>query len=123
MNPSHRRYLVNELIRGISDIGPQFESFGQRVMDHLVKEPLIHRGQNKKDFPVGHTIDSYSQSGEIAAEYSADEKYFEMPLKNAVRNFLRNLRTLATASQSEKVLQSKFTIRGELRSTSLTSYC
>lgn len=92
MNPSHRRYLVNELIRGISDIGPQFESFGQRVMDYLVDEPLIHRGQNKKDFPVGHTIDTYSQSGEIAAEYSADEKYFDVPLKKLFSDY-RHIRS------------------------------
>jgi hypothetical protein len=51
MNPSHRRYLVNELIRGISDIGPLFESFGQKIADYLVTEDLTHRGLNANGLP------------------------------------------------------------------------
>ncbi|MCY3008138.1 MAG: tetratricopeptide repeat protein [Planctomycetota bacterium] len=81
MNPSHRRYLVNELIRGISDIGPLFESFGQKIADYLVTEDLTHRGLNANGLPVGHTIDSYSASGEIAFQYSAEKNYFEKPFK------------------------------------------
>lgn len=88
MNPSHRRYLVNELVRGISDIGPLFESFGQKIADHLVHEPLTHRGLNADGLPVGNTIDSYSANGEIAAEYSADKTYFDKPFKKLLGDYL-----------------------------------
>lgn len=87
MNPSHRRYLVNELIRGISDIGPQFESFGQQVANYLIDEPLKHRGLNAQGLPVGNTIDSYSANGEIAAEYSADKSYFDRPFKKLLGDY------------------------------------
>ncbi len=87
MNPSHRRYLVNELIRGISDIGPQFESFGQLIANYLIDEPLTHRGLNAQGLPVGNTIDSYSSNGEIAAEYSADKSYFERPYRKLLGDY------------------------------------
>ena len=87
MNPSHRTYLVNELIRGIRAIGPQFELFGQKVANYLIDEPLTHRGLNAQGHPVGNTIDSYSANGEIAAEYSAEQKYFEKPFKKLTGDF------------------------------------
>jgi tetratricopeptide (TPR) repeat protein len=87
MNPVHRTYLVNELIRGISAIGPQFELFGQNVTNYLVEEPLIHRGLNAQGHPVGNTIDSYSENGNIAAEYSAEQTYFQKPFKKLIGDF------------------------------------
>lgn len=84
MNSIHRTYLVNELIRGIAAIGPQFEQFGQRVTNYLIDLPLIHRGLNAQGHPVGNTIDSYSANGEIAAEYSAEKNYFQKPFKKLI---------------------------------------
>lgn len=99
MNPSHRRYLVNELIRGISDIGPLFESFGQKVADHLVDEILTHRGLNADGLPVGNTIDSYSANGELAAEYSADKTYFDKPFKKLLGDYKHVLSNHTQAKQ------------------------
>lgn len=87
MNPVHRTYLVNELIRGIETIGPLFELFGQKVADYLIDEPLLHRGLNPEGQPVGNTIDSYSATGTIAAEYSSEEKYFQKPFTKLVSDF------------------------------------
>ena len=87
MNPVHRTYLVNELIRGISAIGPQFELFGQKIANYLIDEPLIHRGLNAQGHPVGNTIDSYSANGDIAAEYSAEQTYFQKPFKKLIGDY------------------------------------
>lgn len=87
MNPIHRTYLANELIRGIATIGPQFELFGQKVANYLIDEPLIHRGLNAQGHPVGNTIDSYSANGDIAAEYSAEQSYFQKPFKKLIGDY------------------------------------
>ncbi|WP_417375308.1 NB-ARC domain-containing protein [Gimesia maris] len=92
MNPSHRTYLINELSRGIQVIGPHFEAFGQKITDYLIDEPLTHRGLNAQGLPVGHIIDSFSVNGEIAAEYSAEQNYFEKPLKKLFGDF-KHVRT------------------------------
>ena len=92
MNPSHRKYLVNELIRGIEVIGPQFEQFGQKVADYLVDETLTHPGLNPQGLPVKDTIDTYSLNANVAVEYSADKNYFERPFKKLIGDF-KHVRT------------------------------
>ena len=78
-SPAHRRYLINELVKGFEAIGPAYETFGTRLVDYLVNEKMHHRGLNLDGHPVGHTVDSVSETGEIAAEYSAEKGYFETP--------------------------------------------
>tara|TARA_R110002049_G_scaffold263231_2_gene439433 strand:- start:24 stop:2813 length:2790 start_codon:yes stop_codon:yes gene_type:complete len=87
MNPSHRTYLISELSRGIHSVGPQFEIFGQKIADYLIEEPLNHPGLNTLGFPVGNTIDSVSEDGKVAVEYSAEKKYFEKPFKKLIGDF------------------------------------
>lgn len=76
---AHRRYLINELVKGFETIGPEYEDFGTRLVDYLVSEKMQHRGLNLNGHPVGHTVDSVSETGEVAAEYSAQRDYFETP--------------------------------------------
>lgn len=77
LTPAHRRFLISELIKGIEVIGPEYEAFGTRLVDYLVKNKMRHRGLNSHGHPVGHTVDSVSESGDIAAEYSAEHGYFD----------------------------------------------
>ena len=93
MFPALRQYLINELLRGIGTIGPTFEAFSQRFVDHLVDLPMQHRGLNSEGQPVGHTVDSVSEQGEVAAEYSAEQDYFEWPFKKIFKD-LRHVRKL-----------------------------
>ena len=76
---AHRRFLINELMKGVETIGPEYEAFGTRLVDYIVNQKMQHRGLNPEGHPVGHAVDSVSETGEVAAEYSAEEGYFDQP--------------------------------------------
>lgn len=46
------------------------------LIDYITGERLHHRGENIQGDAVGYTVDSYSDDGRIAGEYSVDKKYF-----------------------------------------------
>lgn len=89
----HRRYAVDQLIKAIEAIGPDFEAFGTKFLNWYVQVPLTHRGLSVLGHPVKAVLDSTSSTGEYVAEYSTEAGYFqdfEKPLRD-----LRNARTKA----------------------------
>lgn len=79
-------------MNAISHVGPRFEAFGQRFMDFVVKEKLVHRGLNEDGHPVGYTVDSFSDTGKTVAEYSATKDYFSGRLDKPVNDLLHAVR-------------------------------
>jgi hypothetical protein len=106
MSASHRNYLINELVKGFETIGPGFEAFGTRLVDYLVNNKMQHRGLNIQGHPVGHTVDSVSETGEVAAEYSAKTDYFNAPFKKIFKD-LRHSRNFHTQTKRILLLSSQ----------------
>jgi hypothetical protein len=71
--------FVTRLIEAIAVIapGPRFERFGGVFLRHCLGVPLNNRGLNVLGSPVGHTIDTVSDLGDIAAEYTIEKRYFD----------------------------------------------
>lgn len=86
---------------GIHTIGPEYEAFGTRFADSLVDQKMSHRGLNADGHPVGHTVDSVSATGTVAAEYSAEEGYFKSPFVKLFKD-LRHSRE--SHPQAERIL-------------------
>ena len=78
-SPAHRRLLISELMQGIETIGPEYEAFGTRLVDCILSQRMLHRGLNEKGHPVGHVVDSVSETGDLVAEYGAEQGYFSPP--------------------------------------------
>jgi hypothetical protein len=85
MKDALRTLFVTRLIEAITVIapGPQFERFGGVFLKHYLGIPLNNRGLNVIGNPVGHTIDTVSDVGDIAAEYTIDKKYFNGRMEKA----------------------------------------
>lgn len=94
MRESLRVDYVTRLIEGIGRIGPgpMFERFGAKFLDHHLDVALVHRGLNAQLSPVGRTIDSYDDAGEVGAEYSIEQDYFQGAMGKASRDLLHVLR-------------------------------
>jgi hypothetical protein len=85
MNDTLRTLFVTRLIENIEIIapGPRFERFGGIFLDHYLGAPLGHRGLNVLGNPVGHTVDTVSDQGDVAAEYTIDKTYFDGTMDKA----------------------------------------
>lgn len=81
LTSNHRKLLVSELVAGIGVIGPDFERFGTIIVDQIVKKRMNHRGLTPRGIPVKSTVDSISDDGSTAAQYSAQTNYFDDPYK------------------------------------------
>ncbi|WP_342712630.1 NB-ARC domain-containing protein [Bradyrhizobium sp. B124] len=89
MNETLRNLFVKRLIENIEVIapGPRFERFGAVFLDYYLQIPLGHRGLNALGSPVGYTVDTVSDQGDIAAEYTIDKTYFEGTMDKAWGDF------------------------------------
>jgi tetratricopeptide (TPR) repeat protein len=89
MNETLRTLFVKRLIENIEVIapGPRFERFGAIFLDYYLGIPLGHRGLNALGNPVGYTVDTVSDQGDVAAEYTIDKKYFDGAMDKAWGDF------------------------------------
>ena len=79
MNETLRTLFVNRVIESIEVIapGPRFERFGGVFLEHYLAVPLGHRGLNALGNPVRSTVDTVSDRGDVAAEYTIEKTYFD----------------------------------------------
>jgi hypothetical protein len=89
MNETLRTLFVKRLIENIEVIapGPRFERFGGIFLEHYLGIPLSHRGLDALGSPVGHTVDTVSDQGDVAAEYTIDKTYFDGAMDKAWSDF------------------------------------
>ncbi len=120
MSPALRQYLISELVPGIQAIGRQFEAFGARYIDAIVGCPMTHPGLNTQGQPVGHTVDSVSEDGLTAAEYTSEEGYFSKPYTK-VRKDYEHVRRLQPQATTVHLVCSR--LAGPGARTRLTRFC
>lgn len=94
MHEAQRVEHIDRLIQGIGLIGPGalFERFGAKFLDHHLDVDLVHRGLNAQLNPVGGTVDSVDDAGELAAEYSIEKNYFQGRWEKPSNDLLHVLR-------------------------------
>ena len=70
--------IIKDLIFEIENTttSQSFEIIGNELISNLIGEKLIHHGVNKDGQHVGYTVDSFSSSSSVVAEYSTDKTYF-----------------------------------------------
>src|SRR5690606_5966964 len=65
--------LIDEIV---SIDASSLELFGHRLIELIEDKRLVHHGLNVDHRPVGYTVDTFSQSGDVIGEYSAEKGYF-----------------------------------------------
>jgi hypothetical protein len=83
MHPKRKTELIGRLTKGIGHISTDFEKFGGLCLEALLDTPMIHQGINRRGYPVSGVIDSVSEDGEVAAEYSDMSGYFNGDMAKA----------------------------------------
>lgn len=74
---SIKKRIIKSLIDEIVSIdAASLELFGHRLIELIEDKRLVHHGLNANYCPVGYTVDTFSQSGEVIGEYSEEKSYF-----------------------------------------------
>lgn len=91
MNTYLRTGFIERVMESMTRAAPRFEEFGQRFVNHMLGIPLSHRGLNVLGHSVGYTVDTYDDKGLVAAEYSAEQGYFDGIAKKPMKDVLHVL--------------------------------
>lgn len=97
MNPKRKIAQTDRLAEAIGYIAADFERFGGLFLDALLEVPMNHQGTNLVGYPVGGVVDTISDDGRIAAEYSDASDYFARPMGKAERDLKNALRRKPSA--------------------------
>ena len=74
---SIKKRIIKSLVDEIIAIdASSLELFGHGLIEFIEGKRLVHHGLNTNHRPVGYTVDSFSQSGDVIGEYSAEQNYF-----------------------------------------------
>jgi len=74
---SIKKRIIKSLIDEIVSIdAASLELFGHGLIELIEGKRLVHHGLNPDHRPVGYTVDTFSQSGDVIGEYSAEKGYF-----------------------------------------------
>lgn len=72
-----KKRIIKSLIDEIVSIdASSLELFGHRLIELIEDKRLVHHGLNSDHRPVGYTVDTFSQGGDVIGEYSAEKGYF-----------------------------------------------
>ena len=83
MKIQSQRRMIDRLIPAIKLIAGDFEEFGGKLLDHLLKTPLDHSGVNFLGEPISSVLDSTSDDGAVVAQYSAEDGDFAGEMQKA----------------------------------------
>ncbi|MCP1752047.1 tetratricopeptide repeat protein [Bradyrhizobium elkanii] len=99
MHPKRRAALIETLAQGVEHVGPEFERFAGIVMGALKDVRLTHAGVNLRGYPVAGVVDSESDDGREAIEYSDRQGYFDGSMTKAEGDLLKILKDRPAAKQ------------------------
>jgi|GEM_PF-772162 len=91
MHPKRRFSLIETLAQGIEQVGPEFERFAGILIGALSQVRMTHAGVNLRGYPVAGVVDSESDDGRQAVEYSDRRGYFDGSMKKAEGDLLKVL--------------------------------
>lgn len=74
---SIKKRIIKSLIDEIISINAtSLELFGHALIELIEGKRMVHHGLNANYSPVGYTVDTFSQSGDVIGEYSTEKGYF-----------------------------------------------
>lgn len=74
---SIKKRIIKSLIDEIVSVdATSLELFGHGLIELIEGKRLVHHGLNANYRPVGYTVDTFSQNGDVIGEYSAEKSYF-----------------------------------------------
>src|SRR5208282_992397 len=97
MNPKRKTAQIDRVADAIGYIATDFERFGGLFLDALLEVPMNHQGTNLVGYPVGGVVNTVSDDGRVAAEYSDAGGYFDRPMGKAVGDLRKALRRKPSA--------------------------
>lgn len=99
MHPKRKTAQIDRLAGAIAYIATDFERFGSAFLDALLEIPMDHKGTNLLGFPIAGVVDTVSDDGRIAAEYSAEKDYFDGEMTKAERDLLKAVNSKPSATE------------------------
>jgi hypothetical protein len=99
MHSKRRAALIETLAQGVEHVGPEFERFAGIVMGARADVRLTHAGVNLRGYPVAGVVDSESDDGREAVEYSDRRGYFDGSMAKAEGDLLKVLKDRPAAKQ------------------------
>jgi hypothetical protein len=99
MHSKRRAALIETLAQGVEQVGPEFERFAGIVMSTRADVRLTHAGVNLRGYPVAGVVDSESDDGREAVEYSDRRGYFNGSMTKAEGDLLKILEDRPAAKQ------------------------
>jgi tetratricopeptide (TPR) repeat protein len=99
MHTKRRAALIETLAQNVEQVGPEFERFAGIVMGALSKVRLTHAGVNLRGYPVAGVVDSESDDGREAVEYSDRRNYFDGMMTKAEDDLRKILKDRPGAKQ------------------------
>ena len=98
MHLKRKTATINRLAEAIGYISADFEKFGAAFLDALFLIPMSHAGTNLLGYPVAGVVDSVSDDGHIAAEYSDQKGYFGGQMSKAEGDLLKAIASKPSAT-------------------------
>ncbi|MCU4178624.1 hypothetical protein [Bosea sp. BH3] len=83
MHPKRRAAIIDTLAKGVEHVGSDFERFCGIVMGALSGVQMTHAGVNLRGYAVAGVVDSVSNDGKQAVEYSDRTGYFKGAMTKA----------------------------------------
>lgn len=93
-----RASQIDRLAQAVGYISADFEQFGAAFLDALLLVPMSHAGTNLLGYPVAGVVDSVSDDGRIAAEYSDRKGYFGGQMSKAKGDLLKAMASKPSAT-------------------------
>ena len=97
MHPNRKSELIDRLAKDIGNISTDFEKFGGLFLEAFLDIPMIHQGINRRGYPVSGVVDSVSEDGTVAAEFSDEASFFIGDMAKARRDLRKMLRRRPSA--------------------------
>jgi tetratricopeptide (TPR) repeat protein len=91
MHPKRRTALIETLALGVEQVGPEFERLAGIVMEACTDVRMTHAGVNLRGYPVSGVVDSESDDGREALEYSDRRRYFRGSMAKAESDLIKVL--------------------------------
>ena len=98
MNPKRKIAQIDRLADAIGYVAGDFERFGGAFVDALLETPINHQGLNLLGYPVARVVDSVSDDGRMAVEYSDASGYFDGTMIKAEGDLRKALERRPTAT-------------------------
>ncbi|GEM_PF-5526098 len=122
---TRRRNAIIRLQQDLESLSPaQFELVCHDLLCTVERVPLLHRGLNEREHPIGYTVDSLDARSLVVGEYGTEQGYFKGSLSK-VSSDIKHAKTIAPDHKRLYLMSNQECQPSQLRSVAallLTEY-